>query len=141
MEKSEFWKKVRKVAINKFAITLYVFAIVFVFIGDQSLINQLSRAIEMRSIRKKIAQEQAETARAINVLESLNDTDSLERFAREQYYMHTDNEIVYIVEYQQIIGNNNTYEKYEVEYYIIDSRYADTASRSSHEHHEVATLF
>jgi cell division protein FtsB len=98
MEKSEFWKKVRKVAINKFAITLYVFAIVFVFIGDQSLINQISRAIEMRSIRKKIAQEQAETARAINVLESLNDTDSLERFAREQYYMHTDNEIVYIVE-------------------------------------------
>lgn len=98
MEKSEFWKKVRKVAINKFAITLYVFAVVFVFIGDQSLINQISRAIEMRSIRKKIAQEQAETARAINVLESLNDTDSLERFAREQYYMHTDNEIVYIVE-------------------------------------------
>jgi cell division protein FtsB len=98
MEKSEFWKKVRKVAINKFAITLYVFAIVFVFIGDQSLINQISRAIEMRSIRKKITQEQAETARAINVLESLNDTDSLERFAREQYYMHTDNEIVYIVE-------------------------------------------
>jgi cell division protein FtsB len=98
MDKSEFWKKVRKVAINKFAITLYVFAIVFVFIGDQSLINQISRAIEMRSIRKKIAQEQAETARAINVLESLNDTDSLERFAREQYYMHTDNEIVYIVE-------------------------------------------
>ena len=98
MEKSEFWKKVRKVAINKFAITLYVFAVVFVFIGEQSLINQISRAIEMRSIRKKIAQEQAETARAINVLESLNDTDSLERFAREQYYMHTDNEIVYIVE-------------------------------------------
>ena len=98
MEKSEFWKKVRTVAINKFAITLYVFAVVFVFIGDQSLINQISRAIEMRSIRKKIAQEQAETARAINVLESLNDTDSLERFAREQYYMHTDNEIVYIVE-------------------------------------------
>ena len=98
MEKSEFWKKVRKVAINKFAITLYVFAVVFVFIGDQSLINQISRAMEMRSIRKKIAQEQAETARAINVLESLNDTDSLERFAREQYYMHTDNEIVYIVE-------------------------------------------
>ena len=98
MEKSEFWKKVRKVAINKFAITLYVFAVVFVFIGDQSLINQISRAIEMRSIRKKIDQEQAETARAINVLESLNDTDSLERFAREQYYMHTDNEIVYIVE-------------------------------------------
>lgn len=98
MDKSEFWKKARKVAINKFAITLYVFAVVFVFIGDQSLINQISRAIEMRSIRKKIAQEQAETARAINVLESLNDTDSLERFAREQYYMHTDNEIVYIVE-------------------------------------------
>lgn len=98
MEKREFWKKVRKVAINKFAITLYVFAVVFVFIGDQSLINQISRAIEMRSIRKKIAQEQAETARAINVLESLNDTDSLERFAREQYYMHTDYEIVYIVE-------------------------------------------
>jgi cell division protein FtsB len=98
MDKSEFWEKVRKVAINKFAITLYVFAVVFIFIGDQSLINQISRAVEMRSIRKKIVQEQAETARASSVLESLNDTDSLERFAREQYHMHRDNETVYIVE-------------------------------------------
>lgn len=98
MNNSESWKKVRKVAINKFAITLYVFAIIFVFIGDQSLINQVSRAIEMRSIKKRIAQEQAETDRATSVLQSLNDTDSLERFAREQYHMHTDNEKVYIVE-------------------------------------------
>lgn len=98
MNNSESWKKLRKVAINKFAITLYVFAIIFVFIGDQSLINQVSRAIEMRSIKKKIAQEQAETDRATSVLQSLNDTDSLERFAREQHHMHTDNEKVYIVE-------------------------------------------
>ena len=50
MEEKNLWQKVRKVLINKYAITLFVFAIIFVFVGEQSMINQVSRGREIRKI-------------------------------------------------------------------------------------------
>lgn len=98
MEQTNFWKKVRKVLINKYAITLYVFAVLFIFVGEQSLINQVSRKREIRKTQQEIEQIKAETQAANNLLQSLEDKDSLERFAREQYRMHAEDEVVYIVE-------------------------------------------
>ena len=98
MKQIDFWSTARKVLINKYAITLYVFAMLFIFIGEQSLINQFSRKREIRKTKQEIEQIKAETAEASNLLQSLDNKDSLERFAREQYKMHTDNEDVYLVE-------------------------------------------
>lgn len=98
MKQNDFWTKARKVLINKYAITLYVFAVLFIFVGEQSLINQISRRREIRRTKQEIEQIKAETTEASNLLQSLDNKDSLERFAREQYKMHTDNEDVYLVE-------------------------------------------
>jgi cell division protein FtsB len=98
MEQKKIWKKVRNVLINKYTITLYVFAVIFIFVGEQSWIKQISRKLEMREIQKEIKEVQQQTAEAATLLHSLNHPDSLERFAREQYKMHTDKEDVYIVE-------------------------------------------
>lgn len=98
METKNVWQKVRKVLINKYAITLYVFAVIFLFVGEQSLVNQLSRALEMRELRREIKEIRQNTAEAERVLFSLENPDSLERFARETYHMHEDGETVYIVE-------------------------------------------
>ena len=98
MKQNDFWTKARKVLINKYAITLYVFAVLFIFVGEQSLINQISRKREIRKTKQEIKQIKAETTEASNLLQSLDNKDSLERFAREQYKMHTDNEDVYLVE-------------------------------------------
>mgnify|MGYP006354039949 CR=1 FL=1 len=98
MKQNDFWKKARKVLINKYAITLYVFAVLFIFVGEQSLINQISRKREIRRTKQEIEQIKAETTEASNLLQSLDNKDSLERFAREQYKMHTDNEDVDLVE-------------------------------------------
>lgn len=98
MKQTVFWKKARKVLINKYAITLYVFAVLFVFVGEQSLINQISRKREIRKTQQEIEQIKAETQAANNLLQSLEDKDSLERFAREQYRMHAEDEVVYLVE-------------------------------------------
>ena len=98
MKQNDFWTKARKVLINKYAITLYVFAVLFTFVGEQSLINQISRKREIRRTKQEIEQIKAETTEASNLLQSLDNKDSLERFAREQYKMHTDNEDVYLVE-------------------------------------------
>ena len=84
MKQKDFWIKARKVLINKYAITLYVFAVLFIFIGEQSLINQISRKREIRKTRHEIEQIKSETAEASNLLQSLENKDSLERFAREQ---------------------------------------------------------
>ena len=98
MKQNNFWSKVRKVLINQYAITLYVFAILFLFVGEHSLIKQFSRKREIRQTRNAIEQISAQTTKSQNLLQSLSNIDSLEYFAREQYHMHTEQETVYVVE-------------------------------------------
>ena len=98
METNNYWQKIRKVLINKYAITLMVFALLFMFFGDHSLIQYLKRAKKMRAIEAELVQTQQEIEQAEAVMRVLDDVDSLERFAREQYRMHGPNEDVYVME-------------------------------------------
>lgn len=98
METNNYWQKIRKVLINKYAIALMVFALLFMFFGDHSLIQYLKRAKKMRAIEAELVQTQQEIEQAEAVMRVLDDVDSLERFAREQYRMHAPNEDVYIME-------------------------------------------
>lgn len=98
MKETNFGKKVQKVLLNKYAITLFIFAVLFIFIGEQSLINQFSRSLEIRETKQNIQRIQTETLQQERTLRSLDNPDSLERFAREQYNMHAAGEEVYIVE-------------------------------------------
>ena len=97
MKQSELWQKIRKVLINKYAITLCVFALLFVFFGDHSLVQYLKRAKKMRAVEEQLAQTHQEIEQAEAVMRVLDDVDSLERFARERYRMHAPNEDVYLV--------------------------------------------
>ena len=97
MEKKQVWKKLRKHLLNKYVIVLGAFAIVFLFVGEQSIINQISRKRQIRQTKREIEQTLQQSQEAENLLRSLEHPDSLEKFAREQYNMHTDNEVVYIV--------------------------------------------
>ena len=98
METNNYWQKIRKVLINKYAIALFVFALLFMFFGDHSLIQYLKRAKKMRALEAELVQTQQDIEQAEAVMRVLDDVDSLERFAREQYRMHAPNEDVFIVE-------------------------------------------
>lgn len=98
METNNYWQKIRKVLINKYAIALLVFALLFMFFGDHSLIQYLKRSKKMRALEAELVQTQQEIEQAEAVMRVLDDVDSLERFAREQYRMHAPNEDVFIVE-------------------------------------------
>ena len=87
------WKK-----FGKYGITIAVFAVVMIFFGDQSLINYVKRAREIHHLEEQRDTYREGIQKARHDLEVLQNTDSLERFAREQYYMHTENEDVYLVE-------------------------------------------
>ena len=98
MEELTTKQKLRKLFINKYSIILFLFAIIYIFIGDQSLIKRMAKARELRAIKKEIQQVNQETQQVQNMLTSLDIKDSLERYAREQYNMHKDGEKVYLVD-------------------------------------------
>ena len=98
MEKNNYWQKLRKLLINKYAITLYLFALLFVFVGDNSFIQYIKRAKKMRVLEQQLEITNGEIKQAQAVMQSLDNVDSLERFAREEYRMHAPNEDVYVVE-------------------------------------------
>ena len=52
----------------------------------------------MRHLQEQIDLSREHIAECERELQTLADTDSLERFAREQYHMHTSNEDVYVIE-------------------------------------------
>mgnify|MGYP003442586779 FL=1 len=98
MEEKMFWKKMRKLLINKYAIAIYVFALLLFFMGENSLIHYVKRARKIRVVKEQIAQTQEEINNAQSVINTLSNKDSLEHVAREEYRMHAPNEDVYIVE-------------------------------------------
>ena len=98
MEKNNVWQKLRKLLLNKYAITLFVFAVILIFVGEHSLLQYVKRATKMRAMQEQLEITQQEIEKAQRVLESLDNTDSLEQFARETYRMHAPNEDVYVIE-------------------------------------------
>ena len=98
MNKENFWNLARKVLINKYAITIYVFTVIMIFIGEHSLIQFVKRGTQIREVEAQIEHTNQQVRQAQRSMNMLDDIDSLERFARERYMMHTDKEDVYIVE-------------------------------------------
>ncbi len=89
------WSK--KYLLNKYSITLFVFLVVFVFIGDRSLIQRIRRSHQIHQLERRLEQYRQGTKEAQRELMILQNPDSLEKYARENYYMHTQDEDVYIV--------------------------------------------
>lgn len=94
---SQVWQEIRDFLKNEYIIASLIFAIVLLFVGQQSVIRDIRRAHQISEAKSELTKKQAEIERAKNDLEVLSQTDSLERFARENYYMHADNEDVYVV--------------------------------------------
>ena len=82
---------------GKYIIAVGIFAIVMLFFGEQSVVNYIKRAIEIHRLETQRDAYIEGIQRAQHDINVLQDTDSLERYAREHYYMHAPNEDVYIL--------------------------------------------
>ena len=96
--KKMFWDDIKIRKWGKYVITVLVFAVVFLFIGEQSLIQFVRRGREIRHLEEQRDMYREGAEKAQREIQTLHQTDSLERYAREQYYMHTSNEDIYLVE-------------------------------------------
>jgi len=96
------WKYIgdalRKYVVNKYVLTIIIFAVIFIFVGDQSLINGLKRERQIRKIEHRIEVSNQAIEFAQRQLNSLQQIDSLEKYAREHYLMHKDNEEIFLVD-------------------------------------------
>ena len=95
---SEFWTTIKIRKWGKYVITLLVFLVVFLFIGDQSLIHFMRRGREIRHLEEQRDMYRAGAEEAQREILLLQNPDSLEQYAREHYFMHASNEDIYLVD-------------------------------------------
>lgn len=99
------WKKIWEIlnqwVLNKYVLTLIIFAVILLFVGEQSIIKDLKRHHQIRQTEQAIQEADQAIQKARHQLQTLNHKDSLERFAREEYYMHNTNEDVYMVDEEE----------------------------------------
>ena len=95
---SDFIDKIKLCAWGKYVITLLVFLVIYLFVGDQSMLRFWHRGREIRHLEQQRDMYQAGIEETEAEIEMLTNPDSLERFAREQYFMHEQNEDIYLVE-------------------------------------------
>jgi len=96
------WKQIleaiKTYVLNKYVLTLIVFAIIFIFVGEQSLIKGIKRSRQIHETEQQIEDAEEAIDKAQRQLHALQQTDSLEKFAREHYLMHKDNEDIFLVD-------------------------------------------
>jgi len=97
MDWSSLWQSLRKYVLNKYVLTFLIAGVVFLFVGEQSVLRGIRRSHRIHETREQISLIREDIRRAEHDIRMLQSTDSLERFAREQYYMHTSDEDVYLV--------------------------------------------
>lgn len=97
MDTSKFLNFMRKYVLNKYVLVLLVFGVVFVFVGEQSFIKGIKRRRQIRQTELQLEATRADIKAMQHSIDLLRSTDSLERYAREHYYMHAEGEDVYIV--------------------------------------------
>ena len=84
--------------INKYTISLVVFAIIIIFIDDSSLIDRYKANREKQELKKEKAKYEENIKKDQEFLDAIqSDTEALEKFAREEYKMKGENEDVYII--------------------------------------------
>lgn len=93
-------KKWFRIMSNKYVLILLIFTVWMVFFDANSWLihKELDDEIEKLEGNKKYFQKEIESDR--DQIDKLEDSEELERFAREEYLMKKDGEDVFIIEYE-----------------------------------------
>lgn len=100
-EKYREWKQhsVGKVLLNKYFVVGFIFLVWICFLDTNNVGQMIRSRVTLRRQQQQIEFYEQEISKMNRKLEQLNsERDSLERFAREEYYYHQDGEDVYVIE-------------------------------------------
>jgi cell division protein DivIC len=85
---------------NRYVLVLLVFAVWMLFLDNYSWLNQrlLDNDINELNDNKKYYKD--EIKKDVRNIKILKDSNQIEKFAREKYYMKRDSEDIYIIEFE-----------------------------------------
>ena len=84
--------------INKYTITLAIFAVIIIVVDDNSLVDRYKAYREKCELQKEKAKYEENIKKDQEFLDAIqSDPEALEKFAREEYKMKGDDEDVYII--------------------------------------------
>lgn len=87
---------------NRYIYAITVFLVVFLFIDQFNLFEQIRLKRTLKNQEEQIEFYQKEISDSKQLLENLqNDTTTMEKVARENYMMKRDNEVIYLIETQE----------------------------------------
>ncbi len=81
----------------KYAIVTVAFLLLMIFVGDASWLQRGKRARQIRALESQRNEYRRGIESAEQQLSALENTDTLERYGREHYLMHTAEEDIYLV--------------------------------------------
>ena len=91
-------KKVLRIIINKYTITLVAFGVWMIFFDSSSVLNRMKYREKLNSLKQE-KHFYLEEIKKDSILSQklLSDTSEIEKFARENYLMKKDQEDVFLV--------------------------------------------
>ena len=99
------WKKFKqnrwfKVISNMYVLVLTLFLIWMAFFDTNSILLHYELRKEVKRLKDQADFFEKQIAKDKKEWEKLSNPDSLEKFAREQYYMKKDNEEIFLIEHE-----------------------------------------
>tara|TARA_R110000787_G_scaffold43372_1_gene106391 strand:+ start:874 stop:1209 length:336 start_codon:yes stop_codon:yes gene_type:complete len=100
-------KKWVRIVSNKYLLILMLFLVWMFFFDTNSFFihQELSDDIKKLENNKKVYQEEIKNDKVF--IDKMKDSNEIEKFAREKYYLKKDNEDIYIIEHEDSIKNKN----------------------------------
>ena len=89
-----------KFLLNRYVLILLGFGVWMYFFDDNSIRIHQELEDDIDKIETSINFYKEEIEKDKEIIENYDDTEKLERFARETYQMKKDNEDIYIIEYE-----------------------------------------
>ncbi len=98
-------KKWVRIASNKYLLIVILFIVwMFFFDTNSFLIHQeLNEDIKKLENNKKVYQDEIENDKLF--IEKMKDSNEIEKFAREKYYLKKENEDIYLIEHEDSLKN------------------------------------
>ena len=87
---------------NRYVLILFLFLIWMLFFDENSIINHRKLNKEIDKLESSNTYYEKEIKQDKRKIENLQDPDSLEKFAREEYRMKRKDEDIYIIEFDTL---------------------------------------
>ena len=98
-------KKWVRIASNKYLLIVILFIVWMVFFDTNSFLihQELNEDIKKLENNKKVYQDEIENDKFF--IEKMKDSNEIEKFAREKYYLKKENEDIYLIEHEDSLKN------------------------------------